>query len=188
MVAPATPSVLGDDGPMTRAQIAAVAGTVLLSALDGFDVLSVTFVAPAVAREFGVGKSGLGVVLAAGLAGMAVGSLALAPLADRVGRRALVLVSLGLMAAGMVASAGVGGVGALAAWRVVTGCGIGAMVAVIAPLAAEYASARRRDLAVALMAVGYPSAAQSAVRPPRRSCAPTAGAPSSSSARPRPWP
>jgi len=150
------PRGLIDAAPMSRAQVAAVAGTVALSALDGFDVLAVTFVAPGVAREFGIDRAGLGLVLAAGLAGMALGSLLLAPLADRFGRRRLVLVSLALMALGMFASAAAGGVVALAAWRVVTGLGIGAMVAVITPLAAEYASRDRRALAVALMAIGYP--------------------------------
>jgi len=145
-----------DSAPMSRAQIIAVLVTVALSALDGFDVLSVTFAAPGLRAEFGIDRAVLGLVLSAGLVGMALGSLLLAPWADRVGRKALVLVSLALMAAGMLASAFAPDVALLGAWRVVTGCGIGAMVAVINPLAAELANARRRDLAVGMMTVGYP--------------------------------
>ncbi|WP_375396687.1 MFS transporter [uncultured Sphingomonas sp.] len=142
--------------PMSRAQIAAVAVTVALSALDGYDVLSVTFAAPAIARDWGVGKAALGGLLSAGLAGMALGSLVLAPFADIVGRRTLVLASLMLMAAGMLLSAFAVSLSQLVAWRVLTGLGIGAMVAVINPLAAEFANTRRRALALALMAMGYP--------------------------------
>lgn len=146
-----------DAAPMSPAQVAAIAVTVALSALDGYDVLSVTFAAPAIVRDWGVGRAALGVVLSAGLAGMAVGSLLLAPLADVVGRRKLVLGALTLMAAGMLLSALAATLPQLAGWRVVTGLGIGAMVAVINPVAAEFANARRRPLALALMAMGYPA-------------------------------
>lgn len=145
-----------DAAPMSRAQIVAVAMTVILSALDGYDVLSVTFAAPAITVEWSVGKAALGVVLSAGLVGMALGSFLLAPLADLYGRKALVLVSLALMALGMLFSSYAGSIAQLAVWRVLTGLGIGTCIAVINPLAAEFANARRRPLAVALMAVGYP--------------------------------
>ncbi len=145
-----------DAAPMSGTQVAAVAVTVALSALDGYDVLSVTFAAPAIALHWGVGKAALGGLLSAGLAGMALGSLLLAPFADVVGRRRLVLGSLVLMAAGMLLSAFARTVAELIAWRVLTGLGIGAMVAVINPLAAEFANAKRRAFALALMAMGYP--------------------------------
>ena len=145
-----------DEMPMSRTQVAGIAITMMLSALDGYDVLSVTFAAPAISQSWGVGRAALGVVLSAGLAGMAVGSLALAPLADVVGRRLTVLGGLALMAAGSLLCAFAHTVPELAAWRIVTGLGIGVMVAVITPVAAEFANARWRSLAVSAMAVGYP--------------------------------
>ncbi len=145
-----------DAAPMSRAQGAAVAVTVALSALDGYDVLAVTFAAPAIAQGWGIGKAALGGLLSAGLAGMALGSLVLAPFADVIGRRRLVLGSLALMATGMLLSALAASLPQLVAWRVLTGLGIGAMVAVINPLAAEFANDRRRAMALALMAMGYP--------------------------------
>lgn len=141
---------------MSAAQVAAVAVTVALSALDGYDVLSITFAAPAIALDWGIGKAALGGLLSAGLAGMAFGSLFIAPLADILGRRRLVLGSLGLMATGMLMSSLSTTFTQLICWRVLTGLGIGAMVAVINPLAAEFANARRRALALSLMAMGYP--------------------------------
>jgi AAHS family 4-hydroxybenzoate transporter-like MFS transporter len=145
-----------DEANMSRTQIGAVALTVILSALDGFDVLSVTFAAPAISRDWGLGKGALGIVLSSGLGGMALGSFLLAPLADMFGRRRLILLSLSLMAIGMALSAMASSLPELAGWRVVTGLGIGACVAVINPIAAEFANARRRSLALAMMAMGYP--------------------------------
>lgn len=141
---------------MSRTQIVAIALTFILSALDGYDVLSVAFAAPAVTADWGVGRAALGIVLSAGLAGMALGAFLLAPLADLVGRRPLLLVSLGLMAVGMGLCAVAATPVELAVWRVVTGLGIGSCVAVINPVAAEFANARRRPLTVAIMAIGYP--------------------------------
>lgn len=142
--------------PMSRAQTIAVGITRALSALDGYDVLSVTFAAPGISRDWGVGKDALGLALAAGLVGMALGSLMLAPLGDRFGRRKLVITCLSFMAIGMFLSAFTSSIGQLAACRIFTGIGIGAMVPVITPLSAEYANARRRTLAIAIMALGYP--------------------------------
>lgn len=146
-----------DAAEMSRTQIIAVALTVLLSAMDGFDVLSVTFAAPAISLDWGIGKAELGVILSSGLAGMALGSFFLAPLADVFGRKPLTLVCLVMMSVGMLLSSFAATTVQLAATRLLTGVGIGACVAIINPLAAEFANLRRRPLAVALMALGYPA-------------------------------
>lgn len=145
-----------DRSPMSGTQIGAVALTFVLSALDGYDVLSVTFAAPAITTAWGIGKAALGVVLSAGLAGMALGAFFLAPLADSVGRKSMVLVSLVLMAIGMLASAFASTIGELSVWRVLTGLGIGGCAAIINPIAAEFANASYRSFTVAIMSIGYP--------------------------------
>jgi benzoate transport len=150
------PRAVIDAAPMSRAQVAAVVITSALSALDGYDVLSVTFAAPAISRDWAVGKAMLGVVLSSGLVGMALGSLLLAPVADAIGRRRMVMLNLLLMMAGMLMSAFSRGVAELSAWRVVTGIGIGAMVPIITPLAVEFSNARWRTLSLAVMSIGYP--------------------------------
>lgn len=142
--------------PMTRAQWLSVAVCSALIALDGFDVLAVTFAAPAIGRAWHLEKSVLGWVFSAGLAGMALGSFLLAPLADRAGRRPLVLASLATMIAGTLWTALASGLTALIASRLFTGLGIGAMIAVVVPLAAEYTNLRRRTLALSLNNIGYP--------------------------------
>ena len=145
-----------DAAPLSRAQITAIAVTAVLSALDGYDVLSVTFAAPALGQTWHIGKAAIGTVLASGLLGMAAGSIGLAPLADNFGRRQVVLGSLIIMVLGGVWSALSRDVVQMTGSRVLTGLGIGAVIAVITPLAAEFANARRRAFAVTVMAIGYP--------------------------------
>ncbi len=153
----AGPDVTADDRPMSGRQIVAVACAVLLNALDGFDVLAITFALPGIARAWSVGPAELGVALSSGLVGMAAGSLLLAPLGDRFGRRPLILGCLVIMTLGMALTVTAGGVPALCVWRFVTGLGIGGMLAAINAVAAEFSNARRRDLAIGLMTVGYPA-------------------------------
>ena len=142
--------------PMSMPQILAVAMAVALNALDGFDVLAITFAAPGIAKAWGIGPASLGAALSAGLAGMTLGSFMLSPLGDRFGRRPLILGSLVLMTIGMALTATATGIVTLCMWRVLTGFGIGGMLATINAVAAEFSNERRRDLSVAVMTVGLP--------------------------------
>ena len=144
------------ESPMSVFQWAAIFITFALSALDGFDVLAITLVAPSLVNAWHVNPAALGLVFSVGVIGMGVGSFLVAPLGDRLGRRTMILVTLSLMSGAMLLSATASNVGWLAAWRLVTGIGIGATVAIINPLAAEYANTKRRDLAIGMMAIGFP--------------------------------
>src|SRR5262245_36246766 len=116
---------------MSRLQIVVVAMTVALNALDGFDVLSISFASPGIATEWGIDRAALGVVLSMELIGMAIGAVFLGGLADKIGRRPTILSALVVMAAGMFMATTATGVVSLSAWRVVTGLGIGGMLAAI---------------------------------------------------------
>jgi benzoate transport len=142
--------------PMSRAQIVALSILCSISMLDGYDVLAITFAAPHIAVDWQLGKGVLGIILSSGLIGMAAGSLLLAPFADVLGRRRMVLVNLCLMGIGMFLSAFSQNVAQLVALRFITGIGIGAMVPIVTPLAAEYSNNRWRALAIAIMALGFP--------------------------------
>lgn len=142
--------------PMARAQIIVVALTVGLTALDGFDVLSSSFASPGIAKEWGIDRAALGVVLSMDLLGMAMGSVFLGGLADFIGRRKTLLGCLAIMAVGMAMVVGVHGLPALCFWRVITGLGIGGMLAANNAVATEFSNLRRRDFAVSMMAIGYP--------------------------------
>ena len=123
--------------PMTPRQIVAVGMCVLLNALDGFDVLSISFAAPGIAREWGIDRAALGLVLSMELFGMMVGSITLGQVADRIGRRPTVIGCLVVMALGMTATTQVPSIAALALTRLFTGLGIGGMLAVINARAAD---------------------------------------------------
>jgi len=141
---------------MSAFQVGAVTLCVLLNALDGFDVLSIAFAAPGIAREWNIDRAALGVVLSMELLGMAFGAIALGALADARGRRPAILVCLTLMTTGMALASVAGSLAALAVFRFLTGLGIGGMLAGNSAMVAEYANARFRSLAVTLMAAGYP--------------------------------
>lgn len=141
---------------MSRLQVIAVGITFLLNALDGFDVLSISFASPGIASEWGIDRAALGIVLSMELIGMAVGSVVLGGVADRIGRRKTMLGCLIVMAIGMFMATAVSNLVELSLWRVVTGLGIGGMLAAINATAAEFSNARRKHLCVSLMAIGYP--------------------------------
>lgn len=141
---------------MSRAQIIVIAVTFFLNALDGFDVLSISFASPGIAEEWGMDRAGLGIVLSMELFGMALGSVLLGGLADRVGRRGTMFGCLLAMALGMYMATTVRGVVDLCIWRIVTGLGIGGMLATVNATAAEFSNLRRRHLCISLMAIGYP--------------------------------
>ncbi len=144
-----------DDGPMSRFQWSAVGVCVLLNMLDGFDVLVMAFTANAVAGEWGLTGTQLGLLLSASLVGMAVGSMFVAPWADRAGRRPMILGSLAVAGVGMLLSSVSQSALQLGLLRVVTGVGIGAILASSNVIASEYASRRWRGLAVSLNSTGY---------------------------------
>jgi MFS family permease len=145
-----------DESEMSRFQWLAVAICVLLIMLDGFDVLVMAFTAASVSAEWKLSGAQLGVLFSAGLVGMAVGSLFLAPLADRYGRQPVIVACLVIIALGMGLSALAGSSFQLAALRAVTGLGIGGMLASVGVITAEYASNRWRSTAIGLQATGYP--------------------------------
>ena len=143
--------------PMGALQIAAIALCIGLTALDGFDVLSISFASPGIAAEWGVDRGTLGVILSAELIGMALGSAVIGGIADKIGRRPTILGCLVVMIGGMILAATAGAVTPLLVYRFCTGLGIGGMLASVNAMTAEYSNAKRRNLAVTLMAAGYPA-------------------------------
>ena len=145
-----------DDLPMTRLQVTAVVICIVLCALDGFDVLAISFSAPGIAAEWGISRAALGIVLAMELVGMSIGSIFLGNIADRYGRRPIILACLIVMVAGMYLASVADSVNTLLIFRFFTGIGIGGMLATINAMVAEFSNAHRRDFNVAIMAMGYP--------------------------------
>jgi len=131
----------------------------LLFLVDGADVLVISYAAPALSAQWALSPARLGLIFSAGLAGMTLGALVLAPLSDRFGRKALILAALAIIGTSMVASGFAPSPEMLILLRFAAGLGIGSMLASVTALGAEYAPPRHRELVVTFATAGYPAGA-----------------------------
>lgn len=150
------PRELINRSEMSRLQHFVVAVTVALNALDGFDVMAISFASPGIAAEWNTTTVGLGFILSMELWGMALGSVILGGMADQVGRKPTIMGCLFAMVIGMFMVTTTDSLVVLGIWRIITGVGIGGMLAAINAQAAEYSNDKRRPMSIAIMAAGYP--------------------------------
>ncbi len=145
-----------DHGKITGLQISAFAICVLMNMLDGMDVMVIAYAAPALANVWSIAPGTLGTVFSAGLLGMTLGAMFLAPFADRIGRRRMIITCILVMGFGTLLTAYTQSVGQLIFLRLISGLGIGAMLATSATMTAEYMPERYRNFAVSSVFAGYP--------------------------------
>lgn len=145
-----------DDGAISTLQWIIFAVCFLMNAIDGMDVLVISYAAPLLAEEWSIAPAALGIVFSAGLIGMTTGAMFVAPYADTIGRRNMILLSILLTGGGVLATSLAGSVNALMLLRFISGMGIGAMLASVATMAAEYAPDRRRNLILGSVLAGFP--------------------------------
>lgn len=119
--------------------------------LEGYDILVISFAAPAITEELQVSPDKLGMVFSAGLLGMTIGAMFLGALADVYGRR--IVVSLGLMVAGLATSAVIltSSVTELLVARFVAGLALGALVVSLPSLVSEFSPRRYRTLILSIL-------------------------------------
>jgi AAHS family 4-hydroxybenzoate transporter-like MFS transporter len=123
--------------------------------LDGFDTQAMGYVAPALAKEWGLSKGALGPVFSAGLFGLMIGALVLGPLADRVGRKTIIIVSTLAFGIGSLATAMVQDVTTLLVIRFLTGLGLGGAMPNAIAMTSEFNPRRRRATMVMIMFCGF---------------------------------
>ncbi|MDO5512520.1 MFS transporter [Corynebacterium sp.] len=126
-----------------------------LNALDGYDLVAMAFTSSAVSEEFALTGAPLGWLLSAALIGIGLGSLFLAPLADRYGRKTLILAALAIDLLGLTMSALADTFTELLVWRVVTGIGVGGILACVTVVVSEFSNLRFRGLAISIYSAGY---------------------------------
>ena len=124
--------------------------------IDGYDLFIVSFVAPLIAKDLHLDFGNIGSVFAAGLAGSMVGGLLLGQIADRAGRRPILVISLVVVGIATMLCSMAHSFMAFAALRFVAGFALGGLLAAIVPLVAEHFPPRRRSVAVTVMFIGYP--------------------------------
>jgi AAHS family 4-hydroxybenzoate transporter-like MFS transporter len=122
--------------------------------VDGFDVQGITYVAPTLTQEWGLVRGDLWPALTAGLVGVMLGALGLAPLADHVGRRRVIVYSCAAFGVGSLLTVFVDSLPWLIAVRFVTGLGLGSALPNAIGLASEYAPRARRALIVMFVGSG----------------------------------
>jgi len=140
--------------PMKRLQIMTVVIAIVITMIDGYEILVMAFVAPSLSREWGIGPVEIGYLLSAGIFGMAAGAVLLSPLADRFGRRRYILASLFMIVVGMLLSAMAQNVAQLLAFRAFAGLFLGGIISSVNILVSEYSSDRRRGTVMGIYGVG----------------------------------
>ncbi len=145
-----------DRSPWNTFQKLLTALSALAVIFDGFDIQILAFAIPSLIREWHLARADFGPVLALGLAGMTLGGPLAGYLGDRRGRRPALIASVLLFGLATVATASVSGIYGLGALRFLTGLGAGGAVPNATALAAEFAPARRRSMAVKLTIVCIP--------------------------------
>ncbi|MES2258081.1 MAG: MFS transporter [Pseudomonadota bacterium] len=144
-----------DRGELRPVQVLVLALCALCLVVDGFDVQALSYVAPAIAREWHVVKAGFGPVFGAALLGMCVGALTMGAVADRYGRKPVLVGALLFVSACSFATTYAGSVNELLLCRFVTGLGMGAIVPNATALAGEYSPARMKVGLMMLISTGF---------------------------------
>jgi AAHS family 4-hydroxybenzoate transporter-like MFS transporter len=126
----------------------------LVQMLDGYDLAAVGLAAPAIIKAWGVKPAELTSAFAFSSIGIMVGALAAGPIADRVGRKPVLLASVALFGVFSLLTVWVSSIFALVAMRFFTGIGIGGAMPTTVALTSDYTSDRWRASAVMFMFTG----------------------------------
>lgn len=141
--------------PLSRYQLRIVLLCFLIVFLDGLDTAAMGFIAPALTQDWGIDRASLGPVMSAALIGMVFGALGSGPLADRHGRKRVLVGAVALFGVFSVASAFSQNLDQLMALRLLTGIGLGAAMPNATTLLAEYTPERLKSLLVTSMFCGF---------------------------------
>jgi len=145
-----------DDGPLTRFQVGTIVCCALVSALDGIDSQSIGVAAPFIADELGVKLADFGPIFSSALAGATLGAASFGPLADRFGRKTLLIVAVVLISVFTILTVFANSVPMLMTFRLLAGIGLGGATPCFIALTSEYAPARLRAALVTLMWSAFP--------------------------------
>lgn len=127
----------------------------LVAALDGYDAACIGFIGPAIRAHWQLTAAALSPVFGAGLFGTMAGGLLLGPVADRYGRKSVLVASVVLFGVASLVSAFSPDVHFLAVMRFLTGIGLGGAMPNSITLTSEYCPGAKRSGYVTLMFCGF---------------------------------
>jgi MFS transporter, AAHS family, 4-hydroxybenzoate transporter len=145
-----------DNGKLSRFQIWVIALCAIIAISDGFDTQAIAFVAPVIAKEWGLSVPAFGSVFAAGLFGLMIGSMLFGAIADRFGRKYPMIISMSIIVVFCFLTAHAETINELLLMRLLTGIGIGGILPNILSLSAEYSPKRMRNTLLTIMFCGFP--------------------------------
>lgn len=122
---------------------------------DGYDAAVMGFIAPALIEEWHITRSVMGPILGAAMFGVAIGALIAGPIADRIGRKRVILMSVFFFAAFSLLCIFARTPTEMALLRFIAGLGLGAVMPNCVTLIAEYMPERRKGLMITLMFSGF---------------------------------
>jgi MFS transporter, AAHS family, vanillate permease len=141
--------------PMHVRQVILVILCCLINTADGYDVLSLALAAPTLAKEWGITPQYLGIAFSATSVGLVFGAMLVAPLADRVGRRTVVLAALVDITIVHFLSSAAHSIWMMTALRLAMGLGLGTLVVSLNVLVAEFSNDRWRNVLLAILHAGF---------------------------------
>jgi MFS transporter, AAHS family, 4-hydroxybenzoate transporter len=127
----------------------------LIVAIDGFDTGAIGFIAPALKADWQVTAGQLAPLFGAGLFGLMVGAFLFGPLADRIGRKWALLLTVLFFGAASLASAWSDNITQLTVLRFLTGMGLGGAMPNAITLTSEYCPEHRRSFLTTVMFCGF---------------------------------
>jgi benzoate transport len=145
-----------DKGGVSAQQMLVVGLCMFFNMLDGFDITAMAVIAGSVSAELELTADRLGWIFSFALAGMMGGAMVLAPVADIIGRRKLIILAIALIGVSMMLTAAATTLTEFVVLRFISGLGAGAMLASQAALASEYSPDKLRAFSVAAVTSGYP--------------------------------
>ncbi len=145
-----------NENPFSGYQYLIFALCFLIVLLDGFDTASIGYIAPSLVKEWGVSRPALAPVLSAALFGLAFGALSAGPLADRLGRKRLLIGAVLVFGVACLASSYAADLTQLSLLRFFTGLGLGAAMPNAVTLMSEYCPDRKRSTLTNAMFCGFP--------------------------------
>jgi MFS transporter, AAHS family, 4-hydroxybenzoate transporter len=145
-----------DTRPLSRFQLLVALLCAALIFMDGFDAQVMGFVAPALIAQLHISRAAFGPVVSIGLIGMMIGGLVGGPLADRFGRKPVLVGCCFAFGLFSLLTATATSFESLAAYRLLTGLGLGGAMPNSIAITSEYMPKRLRATAITTMFVGMP--------------------------------
>jgi len=144
------------DRQLSRYQLGVFFLCGMVVVLDGIDTQVVGIGAPLIAKELAIAPALFGWLFSAGTIGAAIGALICGVLADRIGRKRVLILATTIFGLATLATGLAGNFTQLLVWRFVTGLGLGGAVPCFVALTSEYAPARWRPRIVSLLWASFP--------------------------------